>query len=67
MSRWAGPARAGRRGSGPPFFAPPWRGDEVGLELGDDVDWTEVTELLTDSYCVQAPKKLRAAVDRPDD
>lgn len=36
------------------------------MVLTDDVDWDEVGELLTDSYCVPAPKKLVALVDRPD-
>ena len=54
------------RDGGPPFFAPTWRADEVGMVLPDDVDWTEVAELLTESYCLQAPKKLAALVDRPD-
>ncbi len=26
----------------------------------------EVAELMTESYCVMAPKKLLALVDRPD-
>lgn len=50
---------------GPPFFAPPWRGDEVGLALGADTDWDEVRELLTDSYCLRAPARLAAEVARP--
>jgi hypothetical protein len=33
--------------------------------LDDDVDWDEVAELLTESYCLLAPKKLVALVDRP--
>jgi hypothetical protein len=33
------------------------------LEAG--VDWDEVGELLTESYCVLAPKKLVSLVDRP--
>jgi hypothetical protein len=37
----------------------------VGLELRDDTDWDELAELLTDSYCVLAPQKLVARVDRP--
>jgi hypothetical protein len=53
------------RGGGPPFFAPPWRVDEVGLVLGDAVDWTEVAELVTDSYCLQAPRDLARSVVRP--
>jgi hypothetical protein len=56
---------AALRAGGAPFFAPPWRADEVGLVLGDDVDWDEVRELLTESYCAQAPAKLVALVDRP--
>jgi hypothetical protein len=68
MFRSSGPELDVLRRSGPPFFAPPWRSDEVGMVLGDrdaDVDWSEVTELLTDSYCAQAPAKLRRSVDRP--
>ncbi|MGY1751683.1 MmcQ/YjbR family DNA-binding protein [Blastococcus sp. SYSU D01042] len=53
------------RRTGPPFFAAPWRGDEVGLHLADDVDWAEVEELLTDSYCLLAPTYLAASVARP--
>jgi hypothetical protein len=53
------------RGSGRPFFAPPWRADEVGMILDDDVDPAEIAELVTDSYCVLAPKALSRTVDRP--
>jgi hypothetical protein len=31
----------------------------------DDPDWSEVTELVTESFCLMAPKKLAALVDRP--
>jgi hypothetical protein len=31
------------------------------------VDWDEVAELLTESYCLLAPRKLVALVDRPAD
>lgn len=54
--------------SGYPFYKPDWSPDVVGIVLdGDDdvVDWEEVGELLTESYCVQAPKRLAAKVDRP--
>lgn len=54
------------RGSDPPFFAPPWRPTIVGLYLDGPVDWTEVAELLIESYCVHAPARLVALVDRPD-
>ena len=53
------------RSARPPFFAPVWRDDEVGLVLREPIDWAEIAELLTDSYCVLAPKRLAARVDRP--
>jgi hypothetical protein len=28
-------------------------------------DWAELAELVTESYCIQAPKKLAAQVERP--
>jgi hypothetical protein len=56
---------AGLIGSGHPFYRPGWGDDVVGMVLDDDVDWTEVAELLTESYCVLAPKKLATLVDRP--
>jgi hypothetical protein len=54
------------RASGHPFFTPGWGTDTVGMVLDGDVDWDEVAELLTESYCVLAPKKLAALVARPD-
>ena len=63
--RSSGPELDALRRAGPPFFAPVWRADEVGMVLGAEVVWGEVTELLTDSYCVQAPKALAGLVDRP--
>jgi hypothetical protein len=65
MFRSSGPELEVLRGTGHPFFAPPWRDDEVGIVLGADVDWDEVAELLTESYCVQAPRSLARTVDRP--
>ncbi|OZC53790.1 hypothetical protein CH267_16475 [Rhodococcus sp. 06-621-2] len=50
--------------SGPPFFATPWGQDTVGM-LVDDADEDELSELLTDSYCLLAPRKLAESVDRP--
>lgn len=52
--------------SGHPFFPLGWGRNVVGLLLDDDTDWDEVAELVTESYCVLAPKKLAALVDRPD-
>lgn len=52
--------------TGPPFFHA-WVGrDVVGMALDEGTDWTEVAELLTESYCLLAPKKLAARVDRPE-
>jgi len=51
--------------AGHPFFRPGWGDDVVGMVIDDGVDWDEVAELVTESYCVLAPKKLIALVDRP--
>lgn len=51
--------------SGFPFFKPPWTPTVVGMHLSPDTDWSEVTELVTESYCLLAPKKLAALVPRP--
>ena len=51
--------------TGPPFFRPPWGPDVVGMILGPDLDWEEVAELLTESYCLLAPRKLAQQVHRP--
>jgi hypothetical protein len=67
MFRSSGPELHALRNAGDPFFAPPWRADEVGLVLDGDVDWDEVAELLTESYCLQAPQALRRTVSRPSD
>jgi YjbR len=53
------------RSTGHPFFAPVWREDEVGLVLDGSVGRQEIGELLTESYCVQAPATLRRLVERP--
>jgi hypothetical protein len=54
------------RNSGHPFFYAGWGRDVVGMVLEKTTDWDEVTELLTESYCVVAPKKLVGLVERPD-
>ena len=53
------------RDLGPPFCVPGWGRDDVGIVLGADNDWREVAELLTESYCVLAPKRLVELVERP--
>ena len=50
---------------GAPYFKSEWGGNVVGMLLDDDTDWQELAELLTDSYCLQAPQHLAAQVDRP--
>ncbi|TCJ30847.1 MmcQ/YjbR family DNA-binding protein [Nocardioides jejuensis] len=50
---------------GAPYFKASWGTNVVGLVLDGDTDWDEVAELLTDSYCVQAPGHLAATVARP--
>ena len=53
------------RHAGHPFFVLGWGRDAMGMVLDDQTDWDEVHELVTDSFCVMAPKKLVALVDRP--
>ncbi|GLZ30064.1 hypothetical protein Lesp02_22540 [Lentzea sp. NBRC 105346] len=51
--------------AGHPFFKPVWFPDIVGMVLDAATDWAEVTELLTESYCLLAPKTLVERVRRP--
>jgi hypothetical protein len=50
---------------GEPYFRAGWGTNVVGLLLDDDTDWNELGELLTDSYCLQAPDHLAERVARP--
>ncbi|WP_408898439.1 MmcQ/YjbR family DNA-binding protein [Nocardioides sp. R1-1] len=50
---------------GTPYFKAEWGGNVVGMLVDDETDWVELGELLTDSYCLQAPQRLVALVDRP--
>ena len=50
---------------GPPYFKAEWGGNVVGILLDEDTDWEELEELLTDSFCIQAPASLAAQVARP--
>jgi len=54
------------RRAGHPFRVLGWGRDALGMDIDAGTDWDEVRELMTDSYCVMAPKKLIALVDRPD-
>jgi hypothetical protein len=51
--------------AGHPFFVLGWGRDAMGMVLDDDTDWDEVRELVTESFCAMAPKKLIALVNRP--
>ena len=50
---------------GPPYFRAGWGRNVVGLLLDVHTDWEELGELLTDSYCLQAPAHLAEQVPRP--
>ena len=52
----------GLTGAGFPFFRADWGHNVAGAFLGEHTDWTEIAELLTDSYCEMAPKFLAAQV-----
>ena len=52
---------------GPPYFRASWGRNVVGLLLDEHTDWEELSELLTDSFCLQAPASLAARVSRPGD
>lgn len=51
--------------SDPAYFRARWGSNVAGLVLDDDTDWDEVEEVVIDSYCLRAPRKLVALVDRP--
>jgi hypothetical protein len=50
---------------GEPYFRSAWGRNVVGMILDERTDWTELAELLTDSFCLQAPARLAALVERP--
>ncbi|HQH07368.1 MAG TPA: MmcQ/YjbR family DNA-binding protein [Phycicoccus sp.] len=55
---------------GPPYFRTEWGRNVIGMMLGDEstwtaTDWDEVGELVTISYLVQAPRRLKDEVS-PD-
>jgi predicted DNA-binding protein (MmcQ/YjbR family) len=47
------------------FFVPPYVGPSgwVGVWLDGRVNWTELADLLRDSYALVAPKRLRAQLE----
>lgn len=50
------------RQAGHPFLVLGWGRSAIGIVLDLDTDWEEVRELVTESFCVMAPKKLAALV-----
>src|SRR5262245_60528628 len=67
MFRSTGPEFDALRGIGRPFIVlRGWRNTAM-MELDEATDWREVRELVTESYCVMAPKKLVALIDRPEE
>ena len=50
---------------GHPYFRPPRRPGIVGMFVDGDTDWDELSELVTESYCVLAPQRLVRLVTRP--
>lgn len=52
--------------AGHPFFVLGWGRDALGMVLEEATDWDEVREIVTDSYCAMAPKRLAAQVARPE-
>ncbi len=52
--------------AGHPFFRPEWGRDIIGMVIEPEVDWGEVDELLTESYCALAPRTLVELVTRPE-
>ena len=50
----------GLTAAGFPFFRAPWGTNVAVAVLDDHTDWTEIAELVTDSYCVMAPRFLAA-------
>lgn len=60
--RSSGDELAALANAGPPFYQASWHPQVIGMVIAPDVDWVEVAELLTESYCLRAPKKLVARV-----
>jgi YjbR protein len=64
--RSSGDELAALIGTGHPFYKPRWHPQIVGMVVEPDADWDEIGELLVESYCLRAPRKLAAQVSLPD-
>ena len=60
--RSRGEERAALAAIGPPYLAS-WADDVVAVVLDDDTDWTELAELVTESYRLLAPQRLVRELD----
>jgi predicted DNA-binding protein (MmcQ/YjbR family) len=51
------------------FFVPPYVGPKgwIGVYLGDETDWDELTDLIEESYRMTAPKRVAALLDQMAD
>ena len=50
----------------PPFCALGWGKGAIAMNLDNETDWDEVRELVTDSFCVMAPRNPSPeSIDRP--
>ena len=49
--------------AGLPFYKPPWSPTILGMVLDGDTDWSEVAELLVESYRLRAPRRLSRLLD----
>lgn len=63
--RSSGPELDALRSMGHPYFRPAWGTDAVGMVLDAEMDWDDLSELLTESYCTLAPQRLVKLLDRP--
>jgi hypothetical protein len=62
--RASGQTLASPRFAKAPFFRPVWFQNIAGMAIGAATDWDEAAALIAESYCILAPKKLAALVDR---
>jgi predicted DNA-binding protein (MmcQ/YjbR family) len=49
------------------FYVPPYVGPKgwIGIYLGEETDWDELTDLIEESYRMTAPKRVAALLDQP--
>jgi hypothetical protein len=52
---------------GPPYYDSRAGFGRIEVVLNNNTDWEEIRELLTESYCTLAPKKLIALLDSRED